>query len=132
MAVARKHPVKLKIPLDFLKTLPAFATPKAKKPKAGEKKDPGSPSGGPEESALPSSKINTGAKDLSTAGLTIHPVNATFALDKSGKPCKKWTRGSRQFKTFSGFKVKVRTWKQKHEKVKEPELDETPAVAVAE
>lgn len=122
----KKQLVKLKLPPDFLKTLPVFATPKIKRVKkiAEEKKNDKADkniSPAPHEDPL---KINTGSKELSTAGLTVHSVNANFALDKSGRPAKKWVRGTRQFKTFSGFKVKIKTWKHKNER---PEK-EKPAV----
>ncbi|PVH18113.1 uncharacterized protein CXQ87_001030 [Candidozyma duobushaemuli] len=125
----KRQLVKLKVSPEFLKTLPVFATPKAKRvkkiaeDKKNEKNDKTS-SPGPHDD---NSKVNSGMKELSTAGLTVHSVNANFALDKSGRPAKKWVRGSRQFKTFSGFKVKLKTWRHKSEREKhDPPKEETP------
>lgn len=121
----KKHLVKLKVQPEFLKTLPVFTPPKPKRVKkvTGEdKKAAGSAvasaSGSKGTSPVPieepaSHRINTGPKEMSTAGLTVNSVNQT--LDKSGVPCKKWVRTTRQFKTFSGFKVKIKTWKHKPE-----------------
>lgn len=125
----KRQLVKLKLPSEFLKTLPVFATPKVKRVKkiVEDKKNDKS-----DKTLLPgphddNSKVNSGLKELSTAGLTVHSVNANFALDKSGRPAKKWVRGSTQFKTFSGFKVKLKTWKHKSEKEKpEAPKEETP------
>ncbi|GEQ67687.1 hypothetical protein JCM33374_g1352 [Metschnikowia sp. JCM 33374] len=117
MAPPRKYNVKLKLPPSFLETLPVFATPtpksksRAKKLSAEDKRagtPPGSSPAPPEES-VSVGKINTGPKELSTAGLTVNTV--TQALDKSGKPCRRWKKAPMQFKTFSGFKIELGTWK---------------------
>lgn len=125
----KRQLVKLKVSPEFLKTLPVFATPKAKRvkkiteDKKNEKNDKNLLPGPHDDN----SKVNSGMKELSTAGLTVHSVNANFALDKSGRPAKKWVRGSRQFKTFSGFKVKLKTWRHKSEKEKhDAPKEETP------
>lgn len=123
MTPKKTHLVKLKLEPEFLKTLPVFTPPKPKRVKkvAGDEKKttPGNPSSvsaskgtspAPSEEPL-SHRINTGPKELSTAGLTVNSVNQT--LDKSGVPCKKWVRTQRQFKTFSGFKIKIKSWKHK-------------------
>lgn len=134
----KRQLVKVKVSPEFLKTLPVFATPKAKRVKkiADDKKNDKAGDGknlspGPNDESA-SSRINTGMKEMSTAGLTVHSVNANFALDKSGRPAKKWVRGSRQFKTFSGFKVKVKTWKHKGEPRAEKDKTEAKAEAKAE
>lgn len=126
----KRQLVKLKVSPEFLKTLPVFATPKAKRVKkvAEEKKSDKAGDGkhlspGLDEPA--SARINTGLKELSTAGLTVHSVNANFALDKSGRPAKRWVRGTRQFKTFSGFKVKIKTWKNKSERGEKEKTEKT-------
>lgn len=125
MAPKKLYLVKLKLEAEFLKTLPVFAPPKPKRVKkiAGDDKKAGagsSSSAGASKGTSPapseepaSHRINTGPKELSTAGLTVNSVNQT--LDKSGVPCKKWVRTQRQFKTFSGFKVKFKSWKHKPE-----------------
>lgn len=110
---AKKQIVKLQVPLAFLASLPAFATPKpksrVKKLTVDEKKSATSPGSSPapaEDSQT--QKINTGPKELSTAGLSVNTSSQT--LDKSGSACRKWTRGLKQFKTFSGFKIKIRRY----------------------
>lgn len=126
----KRQLVKLKVSPEFLKTLPVFATPKAKRVKkvAEDKKSDKAGDGkhlspGLDEPA--NARINTGLKELSTAGLTVHSVNANFALDKSGRPAKRWVRGTRQFKTFSGFKVKIKTWKHKSERGEKEKTEKT-------
>lgn len=121
----KKHLVTLKVQTEFLKTLPAIAPPKPKRVKkvaAEDKKGAAGTNGSasvskgtsPALNEEPAShRINTGPKEMSTAGLTVNSVNQT--LDKSGTPCKKWGRTTRQFKTFSGFKVKIKTWRHKPE-----------------
>lgn len=117
----KKHLVKLKLLSEFLRTLPVFATPKPKRVKkvaADDKKSSNTGSDGhrgsspaPEDTTAP--KINSGPKEMSTAGLAVN--NVSHILDKSGTPSKKWVRTVRQFKSFSGFKTKIKTWKQKPE-----------------
>lgn len=139
----KKFVVKLKVQGEFLKTLPSFAPPKPKRVKkiAAEDKKPStttSTSGSkasspaPEEAPTNPSKINTGVKEMSTAGLTVHSINLQYALDKSGAPCNKWGRSTRQIKSFSGFQVKFKTWKVtlKTEKKTEIMNPEVPQVAV--
>ncbi|CAK9438684.1 uncharacterized protein LODBEIA_P29080 [Lodderomyces beijingensis] len=50
-------------------------------------------------------KINAGLKESSTSGLTMNNVNSLYSLDKSGKPCRRWVKRPRSFKTFTGFKI---------------------------
>ncbi|KAI5966483.1 uncharacterized protein KGF55_000792 [Candida pseudojiufengensis] len=62
--------------------------------------------GGSGSGGISQYKINVGLKESSTAGLAMNSINsALYALDKSGKPCKKWVKKQKQFKTFTGFKV---------------------------
>ncbi|KAK6198699.1 INO80 complex subunit Ies4-domain-containing protein [Scheffersomyces amazonensis] len=64
-------------------------------------------------------KINSGLKESSTSGLTMNSITSgLYALDKSGKPSKKWVKKTKQFKTFSGFKVKYVSFAHKDEKKK--------------
>lgn len=142
MAQPRRHWVKLKAPSSFLKTLPHFPTPisktRQKKITAEEKKTAGggtspapkkvtkntsktvskvsspAPSNNQEASNVNNFKINSGLKELSTSGLTMNSINSEhYLLDKSGNPTKKWVKKPAQFKTFSGFKIKYVTWRQK-------------------
>lgn len=130
----KKHLVKLKLLSEFLKSLPAFAPPKPKRVKkvAGEDKKSsangldGHKGSSPAPDDTPSSKINAGPKEMSTAGLTVNNVNQV--LDKSGTPSKKWVRTTRQFKSFSGFKTKIKTWKQKPDPKKEVKIEKRPLV----
>lgn len=115
-------------------------TPKArsrvKKLSTEDKKSAPSPRLSPapvEETVV--AKINTGPKELSTAGLTLNTV--VQALDKSGRPCRRWAKRPLEFKTFSGFKVGVDIWKRQGENLREnpdaqvPNLENT-AVKPAE
>lgn len=121
----KKHLVKLKLLSDFLKSLPVFAPPKPKRVKKVAADDKKASSAGPDghkgsspaPDDTPAAKINTGPKEMSTAGLTVNTVNQI--LDKSGNPSKRWVRTTRQFKSFSGFKSKIKTWKQKPDAKKE-------------
>ncbi|KAK6456114.1 INO80 complex subunit Ies4-domain-containing protein [Scheffersomyces xylosifermentans] len=77
-------------------------------------------------------KINSGLKESSTSGLTMNSIsNGLYALDKSGKPCRRWVKKTTQFKTFSGFKVKYVSYKHKDEPEKRNSIsvineEETP------
>lgn len=114
----KKCLVKLKVQGEFLKSLPTFASPKPKRVKkiaTDEKKPSPSSTSSASKASSPAPedappKINTGPKELSTAGLTIHSINPQYTLDRSGKPCKKWVRSQRLFKSFSGFKVLLKSW----------------------
>lgn len=118
MAVQKKYLAKIKLPPAFLKTLPAFSPPaklrvkKLADTKSGLSSKLSSPTPGDETPVNPltshtqaNARINSGMKELSTAGLTMNNINSTYALDKSGRPCRRWVRRPRQFKTFTGFKV---------------------------
>lgn len=130
----KKHLVKLKLLLEFLKTLPVFAPPKPKRVKKVAAEDKKSSSTGPDghkgsspaPDDTPAPKINTGPKEMSTAGLTVNNINQ--ALDKSGAPSKKWVRTTRQFKSFSGFKTKIKTWKQMPEAKREVKAEKRTLV----
>lgn len=57
-------------------------------------------------STISNYKVNMGLKEGSTSGLTMNSIaSGQYALDKSGKPCKRWVKRPRQFKSFTGFKV---------------------------
>ncbi|KAK6464517.1 INO80 complex subunit Ies4-domain-containing protein [Scheffersomyces coipomensis] len=145
MAPPRRYWVRLKLPQSFLSTLPEFPTPISKsrlKKIAAEERKAGSTSisasgskvGSPAPTGNESTpttnlnnpnnnpavisnfKINSGLKESSTSGLTMNSISqGLYALDKSGKPSKKWIKKPRQFKTFSGFKVKHVSWEHKDE-----------------
>lgn len=125
----------LKVPSSFLGSLPKFSPAKSRVKKIAVKLAPhststskaGSPTpnipDGYDRDATPSEnaaaaatisnfKINSGVKEMSTAGLTMKSIAPDkYLLDKSGKPCKRWTKKPRTFKTFSGFKVTQLMWK---------------------
>ncbi|ODV69525.1 DUF1711-domain-containing protein [Hyphopichia burtonii NRRL Y-1933] len=153
MAPPKRYWAKLKVPSEFLKTLPEFPPPisksRLKKLAAEERRalaaasqsngssagasKAGSPTPSMNESIVDehdgndlesspvkshktnpalalanqnNAKINSGVKEMSTAGLTMNSANSSsYALDKSGTGVRKWKKGPRQFKTFSGFKV---------------------------
>lgn len=124
----KKHLVKLTLPSEFLKTLPVFTPPKTKRVKKVASDDKKASNGSDHKGSSPAPgeenltpKINTGPKELSTAGLTVSSV--THSLDKSGAPSKKWVRTTRQFKSFSGFKTKIKTWKQKPDTKKDVKIE---------
>jgi hypothetical protein len=153
MAPPKRYWVKIKVPTEFLAKLPHFPTPisktRLKKIAAEEKKSTGTqgtpsskgssptaseivsekPSAAANQQSLSQFKINSGFKESSTSGLTMNPVSTGHvSLDKSSR-AKKWVKKPRQFKTFSGFKVKYVTYKHidtiKKEKVKQ-EVISTP------
>ena len=63
--------------------------------------------GGAGGSGISQYKINVGLKGDSTSGLTMNSINpALYVLDKSGKPCRRWIKKQKQFKSFTGFKMK--------------------------
>lgn len=155
MPQPKRHWVKLKVPSSILQTLPHFPTPisktRQKKIIAEEKKlmGGGTPAAAPKKGAKNTSKaaskvsspapsnqdasnnnfkINSGLKELSTSGLTMNSINSEhYLLDKTGKPTKKWVKKPTQFKTFSGFKIKYVTWRQK-DQGKEPKTVAPPPV----
>ncbi|KAL6453822.1 hypothetical protein SBY92_005397 [Candida maltosa Xu316] len=138
MAPPKRHWVKLKLSSKFLGTLPEFPTYISKsrlKKLAQEERRSGStsintsqrsspvPEGGAAATTNTSSGptiINMGLKEGSTSGLTMNSIaSGQYALDKSGKSCKRWIKKPRQFKTFTGFKV---TYVEYEPKDKEPEV----------
>ena len=63
--------------------------------------------GGAGGSGISQYKINVGLKGDSTSGLTMNSINpALYVLDNSGKPCRRWVKKQKQFKSFTGFKMK--------------------------
>ncbi|CAI5758907.1 unnamed protein product [Candida verbasci] len=144
MAPAKRHWVKLKVPKSFLSKLPNFPTPILKsrlKKIAQEDRKSGiqsvsnsnksspAPDGGntqqQQQSTMSQYKINVGLKDMSTAGLTMNSIaQGTYALDKSGKPTRKWVKKPREFKTFTGFKVKYTVYQTKDKLTKKENKDE--------
>lgn len=160
MAPPKRYWVKLNVPSTFLSTLPNFPPPvsksRLKKIAAEEKKTTGNTASGSASTSKASSptpvsadnqnpannhasapaisnfKINSGLKESSTSGLTMNSIsNGLYALDKSGKPCKKWVKKPTQFKTFSGFKVKYVTYKQKDQGRKESKASIAAAAAAS-
>lgn len=142
MAAARRLWVKLKLSSKYLATLPKFDPHVSKsrlKKIAQEEKKGVSPSisslqrsspapegtgtPGPSNSAnntgtagsgISQYKINVGLKGDSTSGLTMNSINpALYILDKSGKPCQRWVKKSKQFKSFTGFKMKYTKYEPK-------------------
>ncbi|EGV62274.1 hypothetical protein PSN45_000995 [Yamadazyma tenuis] len=136
----KKYTVKLAVPSKFLATLPVFEVPasktRVKKLAAEDKKTPAAsvdPSVASSKTSSPqpetggtggaagfgsvnnafNNRINSGLKESSTSGLTMNPIAGQYSLDKSGKPVNRWMKRQTQFKTFTGFKVKYYTWKQK-------------------
>lgn len=112
--------VKLQLSKEFLKTLPHIPSQKTRLRRLaaeraaaaaaaanGNSQKQGLPAvDGQDKSTLSSFKINQGIKSDSTAGLTMNTVTA-FLLDKTGKPCRKWVKQPRKFRTFTGYTVVV-------------------------
>lgn len=142
MAPPKRYWVKLKVPSRILSTLPEFPTPISKsrlKKLVAEERRAGTQSSlslersSPQPNdnnnngnnpsnlsqlgsgqAISSFKINSGLKESSTSGLTMNSISSgLYALDKSGKPARKWVKKPTQFKTFSGFKVKYISYRHK-------------------
>ncbi|CUM66135.1 uncharacterized protein PRCAT00003792001 [Priceomyces carsonii] len=139
MPAAKRYWVKVNVPSTFLTKLPYFAPPisktRAKKISIEEKKSalnsantskvssptPGDVNGQNQQN----SKINSGLKESSTSGLTMNSINNDlYALDRTGKPSKRWVKRSAQFKNFTGFKIKYVRWKQKE--IREPREPKEP------
>ncbi|KAI5953606.1 hypothetical protein KGF54_002978 [Candida jiufengensis] len=73
-----------------------------------------STTGGSSSGGISQYKINVGLKESSTSGLTMNSINsALYTLDKSGKPCKRWVKKQREFKSFTGFKMKYTRYEPK-------------------
>ena len=112
--------VKLQLSKDFLKTLPHIPSQKTRLRRLaaeraaaaaaaanGNNQKQNSPTTDSQDKAtLSSFKINQGIKGDSTAGLTMNTVTAA-QLDKTGKPCRKWVKQPRKFRTFTGYTVVV-------------------------
>ncbi|CAK7909083.1 hypothetical protein CAAN1_25S00430 [[Candida] anglica] len=118
MGTPKRHWTTLKVSPEFLKTLPAFTTPKSRAKKVTGSAIPSSQaaSPGPETpgtsggtGALSNYKINAGLKEMSTSGLTMNSITEDYKLDKTSR-VRKWTKRPAQFKTFSGFKVDYVKW----------------------
>ncbi|RLV93155.1 hypothetical protein JA1_002687 [Spathaspora sp. JA1] len=91
------------------------------------------PGGGANVSAISNFKINQGLKESSTSGLTMNSITSgLYALDRSGKPVRKWIKKPREFKTFSGFKVKYICYQTKDGSAKNKEKKELKVVADVE
>ncbi|EGW34798.1 uncharacterized protein SPAPADRAFT_57870 [Spathaspora passalidarum NRRL Y-27907] len=74
--------------------------------------------------AISQFKINQGLKESSTSGLTMNSITSgLYALDKSGKPVRKWIKKPREFKTFSGFKVRYVSYQHKDGKKEKKEKE---------
>lgn len=117
MAPKKTYTVTLKLPLDVLRSVkaaPAASKAKSRVKKLSKEKKTGTLSPGsspaPTDDSQGKGTVNTGPKELSTAGLAVSSI--AQALDKSGRPCRRWTRAPIHFKTFSGFKISIDTWKQ--------------------
>lgn len=118
MAAKKTYPVTLTVPKAVLKKLPAFNKPKlslnfkrgtlstVSSSKVSSPTPDNTPNHPVSNHMANNAKINSGVKEMSTAGLTLNNVgNGYNNLDKSGNPTKKWHKKTRLFKTFSGFKA---------------------------
>lgn len=128
MAPPKRYWAKIKLPTEYLKTLPNFPTPvsksRLKKIAAEERKaqSEGSPTptattpklASPTPSVEVASTIETTPAAPEPAPkkepATSSSLHSNYVLDKTGGTCKKWKKRPRQFKTFSGFKVKYRAY----------------------
>lgn len=101
MVYHKRYMVTLTPPRLFLSTLPQFASStKSRIKKVAEKKSvAGSAAGSKTASPAPDTK----AKD----------IHAKITKPKNIQKAKSWLKKPLQFKTFSGFKVKYVTWRQK-------------------
>lgn len=158
MAPPKRYWVKINMSQKFLKTLPEFLPPISKSrlkkiaaeerkaasssiaSAAGSKVSSPAPENGTSANNASSSgnpKINSGMKESSTSGLVVNSINNSYSLDKSGKPCRKWIKKPREFKTFSGFKVEYISWRHEQEKGSHPinsvkeEMESVPISASA-
>ncbi|KAI5949656.1 hypothetical protein CANMA_005463 [Candida margitis] len=151
MAAARRLWVKLRLSSKYLATLPKFdpyvSKSRLKKIAQEEKKGispsisnsqrsspapegTGTPgpsnnanSTGASGSGISQYKINVGLKGDSTSGLTMNSINpALYVLDKSGKPCRRWVKKQKQFKSFTGFKMKYTAYEGKEPGSKDEQM----------
>lgn len=127
MAPPKRYWAKIKLPTEFLKTLPNFPTPISKsrlKKLAAEERRAQSegttpPSGDTSKISSPAPTIDV-ASTMETTPAAPEPVpkkepassnlHSSYVLDKSGGTVRKWIKQPRQFKTFSGFKVKYQAY----------------------
>lgn len=104
----------LKLRPELLRSIPATPTHvRIEKKKPGKKKQaalalsaasssvPSTPSGnhGPGESSTPKSKSGANAGNVGIK-----------ELDRSGKPCRRWVKGTAEITSFTGFKYAVCSW----------------------
>lgn len=131
----KKYLVKLKVQPAYLKTLPAFVLPKPKSraKKLAETRPSGGSLATTLKAALPAPHDEPKHKEMSTAGLTVNLINLHYTLDKSGRPCKRWVRATREFKTFSGFTISTQRWATARvkEEAPQPALETVPAPEAA-
>lgn len=121
----RKYPVKLKLPKEFLETLPTFAapTPKTKAKKSAEKatSEATSTVPSPTKAAAPKTSVQKAAAPKAAAPKsqsspqketsTSHPQTILHSnLVRGVTPAKKWSRSTREIKTFTGFKMTMKNW----------------------
>lgn len=141
MAPPKRYWAKIKLPTEFLKTLPNFPTPISKsrlKKLAAEERRAQSegttpPSGDNSKLSSPVPTIDVASSTMETAPAAPEPVqkkepassnlHSSYVLDKSGGTVRKWTKQPRQFKTFSGFKVKYQAYAVLSEESKEKKED---------
>lgn len=126
---SKKHLVHLKVPSAFLATLPAIPQPQSKQ-KAKKTAADASTTAATTASAVDGARLATVSlrsspvpkeeprsnglpvKQSSTAAITNKP-SLEFQTSRNGNQAKKWGRSTRQFKTFTGFKVSVKNWVHK-------------------
>lgn len=76
-------------------------------------------------SVMSAFKINLGPKESSTSGLTMNSiVSGAYTLDKTGAPCRRWVKKPTTFKTFSGFKMRIVSYKPRVERKKKIKAEE--------
>ncbi|RKP32168.1 hypothetical protein METBISCDRAFT_25918 [Metschnikowia bicuspidata] len=113
----KRYPVQLKVPTSFLTTLPEFPTPPSKlrsKKAADDPKLAASAAAPPKE---PAKDQHSPVKETPSASShTQEPQSSHFTPPVN--PAKKWGRSTRQFKTFTGYKVQVKNWVHASPKVK--------------
>lgn len=110
MVYHKRYMVTLTVPKSFLSELPQFATPqtKSRQKRAAEKKATAA-GGSKTASPAPDSKTKDG--------------NGKVAKPKAPQKAKTWVKKPLQFKTFSGFKVKYITWRQKESRKEKAKIE---------
>lgn len=117
----RQRMVKLKVPPKFLNTLPSFLI-KALNSMVDIEVNI-SPGVLGTTGASGAIKTNLGLKESSNSGLSINSVaNGTYSLDKTSH-CRKWVKKPATFKTFSGFRMRILSWKPRVERKKQEKKD---------